>query len=291
MIFIQLDGGLGNQLFQYALGRRLAYDRNVELLFDLSLLQSAQSNRQYKLNNFCVRGRPATLQEVENFYFHQRRGLAHYVDVFIQRIMPYYQRRIVYERSSGFDPHIFSVSSNVALCGYWQSEKYFADIRSLLLEDLQLAEPFDMLNQRLYEQICSTDSVSLHVRRGDYATNPKANLVHGVLPLGYYQRAMKKIEETVKSPHYYVFSDDISWTRSHVWTENITFVEQNGSQKDYFDLALMSACKYHILANSSFSWWAAWLCSYPKKKVLAPHNWYRAEIDISDLIPPGWEAL
>lgn len=291
MILVSLNGGLGNQLFQYALGRRLAHERGVELRFDLSLLAPGLSLRQYRLDGFRVYGSPVSAQELKRFYFLGRNRYFRNLDAIAQGWLPYYRRREVHEQSSLFDANILKVPSSAILHGYWQSEKYFSDIRSLLLQDLRLKVPFDEINQQLHRQICSTDSVNLHIRRGDYVQNPKTNQMHGVLPLDYYQRAMQKLEETVTAPHYYVFSDDIPWARLHLKDENITFVEHNGEQGDYIDLALMSACKYHILANSSFSWWAAWLSEYSRKQVFAPRQWYKKERDTRDLIPPDWTVL
>jgi hypothetical protein len=290
MIICKLNGGLGNQLFQYALGRKIAHARGLELRFDLSVLKSGRPDRQYKLDRFRVHGRPANAKELKDFYFMQQIPYLGHIYTIYQDFLPYYRRRIVVEQSADFDANVFSIPTNAVLCGYWQSEKYFHDIRSLLLDEFRLKEPFNEIDQQIYEEICVRNSVSLHIRRGDYIVNPSTNK-HGALPMGYYKRAMKMLEETVKSPHYYVFSDEISWARQHLQAPGFTFVDRDNPQHDIFDFALMSTCKHHIIANSSFSWWAAWLSNDPAKQVFAPSRWYKVKKASPDLIPPDWNLI
>lgn len=291
MILAVLNGGLGNQLFQYALGRRLALKHGVELRFDLSLLE-ANPTRQYRLDKFQVRGKPASAQELERFYYCERQPYFRFLDREIQNALPYYRRRVVREISTVFDANVLKAPRNTALDGYWQSEKYFREIRPTLLDELRLKNPLDALNQNIYHQILSTNSVSLHIRRGDYVTNPVANQILGVLSIEYYQNAMHILERAASNLHYYVFSDDIPWARAHLTAPNITFLEHNSFQSDYCDLVLMSACKRHIIANSSFSWWAAWLCLEPNKIVIAPKKWFNsANMDSKDIFSPDWVQI
>lgn len=291
MILVSLNGGLGNQFFQYALGRRLALKHGVELRFDLSLLE-ANPARKYQLDKFQVQGQPVSMQELKRFYFFERQHYLRFLDRKIQHALPYYRRRVVREISTVFDNNVLKAPRSAALDGYWQSEKYFQEIRPMLLDELRLKNPLDTLNQCLYHQIISTNSISLHIRHGDYLSNPVAKQFHGVLPLKYYQRAMRILENIGSNPHYFVFSDDIPWARTHLSAANVTFVEHNSCQGDYYDLVLMSACKRHIIANSSFSWWAAWLCASPEKIVIAPEKWFNdATMNSEDILPPEWMRI
>lgn len=293
MIITRLSGGLGNQLFQYALGRKLSKDRGIPLYFDLSAFKAEGSYRKYKLYHFQIHGYPATEQQLNQFYNYGKTYFFRKIFSLFQRRLPYYRRRVVIEQSLAFDSNIFKVPSHVSLLGYWQSENYFYDIRSALLEELQIKESLNVENQRIMNKIRETNSISLHIRRGDYVNNPHTNQVHGVLPLEYYLQAMQILNDTVVSPCYYVFSDDIPWARQNMNTiRNITFVDCNDTEQDYFDFNLISACKHHIVANSSFSWWAAWLNNYSDKTVIAPRRWFMdSSRDSRDLLPPAWIVI
>ena len=138
-----------------------------------------------------------------------------------------------------------------------------------------------------------SQSVSLHIRRGDYASNPVTQSFHGTLQMGYYTRAMRHLAERIEDPHLYVFSDDPEWARGNLQSEYPTeFVIHNDVDRNYEDLRLMSSCKHHIIANSTFSWWAAWLCSNPEKLVFAPRKWFEgSNNDTRDLIPDTWNQI
>jgi hypothetical protein len=136
------------------------------------------------------------------------------------------------------------------------------------------------------------ESVSLHIRRGDFVSNRKTNEIHGVLPLEYYYEAIRLITNQVRNPEFFIFSDDIPWVRENLLVpKKVNFVEHPTSNRDYEDLILMSNCKHHIIANSSFSWWGAWLSQNPVKRVIAPREWYRIVIDTRDLLPEEWIKL
>jgi hypothetical protein len=289
MILISLNGGLGNQLFQYALGRRLSYERNFPLRFDLSALEASWSIRRYKLGCFKIYGQPVSEEERKQFERHENALLGGKVASLWRKYLPYYRQRSVTEKIVTFDENILKVPSNVFLQGYWQTEKYFVSIRSALQKELQLNVPLDSTNQDMLKAIQCENSVSVHIRRGDYVSNPETNKAHGVLPLSHYDKAIKMIKEKVSFPHFYVFSDDAAWCRDNFRDlENVTFVSHNDSEHDYFDFALMKECRFHIIANSSFSWWAAWLSDYGNKIVIAPKQWYQTDQDTRDLLPEDW---
>jgi hypothetical protein len=181
------------------------------------------------------------------------------------------------------------------LIGYWQSERYFLGIRDVLGAELEVQEAPTGANLRLLERIRSCDAVSLHVRRGDYVADPRTNAFHGILDQTYYQDALRVVGDQVGNPTVFVFSDDIEAARAYVGHLGLmTFVDVNGPAEAHQDLRLMRACKHHIIANSSLSWWGAWLADWPHKVVIAPRRWFKdpnAQGRSEELIPRNWQRL
>lgn len=284
MIISKIQGGLGNQLFQYALGRRLALDRSVPLKLDLSWYW-ANRVRSYGLWHFNICAEMAFPDEIA-LTAGKRSDLC-------ERQKPYYHRSWVRQQHRQFDANILNVKSPVYLHGYWQSEKYFQTIEPMLHQELTLKTSPDTYNQALAHTIAQVNAVSLHVRRGDYVSNPQAAKVHGLCSLAYYQRAIATMADRVKAPHFFVFSDDLAWVQENLKTTYpVTYVGQNGVDKDYADLRLMTLCQHHIIANSTFSWWGAWLGVNPNKIVVAPQQWLTVlNHDPSDVIPATWLTL
>lgn len=290
MVLVQLNGGLGNQLFQYALGRKIALDRNTVPRFETSAFRT--QSREYKLHYFQVKGSPASEQEVGRFLRWEQNPRLNKAYTLFNSKRPYYRHLIVDEQSVPFDKNIFKVPKNVFLRGYWQSEKYFSDIADILRQDLMLKTPLSGLNLEMAKKIQSSLSVSLHVRRGDYAHDTATYQTHGLLSLDYYRAAISYLLALFPDASFFLFSDDIPWIRENLKINAPhCYVDHNTCQTDVEDLRLMSLCKHHITANSSFSWWGAWLCQNPEKVVVAPRQWYRIEIDTRDLVPKDWIRL
>jgi hypothetical protein len=288
MIIVKLKGGLGNQLFQYATGRAIAERTGMTLKLDVSSYQS-DALRNYRLRAYPVVDKFATAEEIECL----NPSKAHYARWTASRIRnalkPYYGRSYLKERGFPFDPAILQVRQPVYLNGYWQSEKYFADIADVLVREFTPASPLSPENEALVVRMAASSSVSLHIRRGDYVASPEALRVHGVVPLDYYRQAMSLMAGRVPAPHFFIFSDDMAWVQENLSADHpMTFVGSERSNQDYDDLRLMSCCRHHITANSSFSWWGAWLNRRPDKIVVAPQKWFAAPIDTRDLIPAGW---
>ncbi len=290
MILVQLNGGLGNQLFQYALGRRIAIDRNAALRFETSAFDSQR--REYKLHHFNVKGSPASGKEVKHFLKWEQNPRLTAIYRLYNANKPYYRKLIVDEQSVPFNENILRVPKNVFLRGYWQSEKYFSSISNVLREDLVAKAPLADRNLEMAEKIKSCFAVSLHIRRGDYVTDMPTNQTHGILSLEYYQAAISFILHCFPVATFFIFSDDVAWAKENLQiAAPHFFVDHNTGKTDYEDLRLVSFCKHHIIANSSFSWWGAWLCQNPAKKVVAPKQWYKIEIDTRDLLPEEWIKL
>ncbi|WP_158303673.1 alpha-1,2-fucosyltransferase [Methanosphaerula palustris] len=204
-----------------------------------------------------------------------------------------YRRTYVRERMHTFDKAILTVPDNVYLDGYWQTEKYFKDIEEILRREVTLKDEPDSINLEMAERIQACHSVSLHVRRGDYVSNPTTQQFHGCCSIDYYNRAISLIEEKVDDPSFFIFSDDLPWAKENLDIPGEkTFVAHNGPEKEYCDLWLMSLCQHHIIANSSFSWWGAWLGQDAEKMVIAPRRWALSEsFDTSDIIPDSWITI
>ena len=292
MIVVKLQGGLGNQLFQYATARALARHHRTSVAFDLSFFQALDANtaitpRSYELHNLGIvpRSVPLLSQIAYGLWrppFQKKR---------IQQLAQRLHAGMIYrEKSFRFDPTLrASTTDRTYLVGYFQSERYFEDSRTLLLEELKFPTSPP---PELASLIQSTPSVSLHIRRGDYATNPITRQFHGMCSLDYYAKAVELLTEKLGPIHLFVFSDDLAWAREKLhFAHPVTFVEGHSGAHSYKDMQLMSLCHHHIIAYSSFSWWGAWLNPSPEKIVIAPRQWFAeptAESQSQDLVPPSW---
>ena len=176
--------------------------------------------------------------------------------------------------------------------GYFQSEKYFIDIAEDIRREFAFKTPLVGENRILSESITEQESIGVHIRRGDYLLNPLFR-VHG---LEYYQKAIEQILTVVEKPVFYIFSNDYEWCEKNIRIDYpLHFVNHNSEQQPYFDLYLMSLCKHNIIANSSFSWWAAWLNFNPGKKIIAPSPWVNRSTtfysNIDDIVPDLWSKV
>ncbi|MCK4386486.1 MAG: alpha-1,2-fucosyltransferase [Candidatus Pacebacteria bacterium] len=297
MIIIKLNGGLGNQMFQYALGKNLSYIKNTSFKLDISQYQKKIDIRQYGLNNFNISENFATEEEIKKFQKHRPHfsKLGKIYDFLFSNPNKY-----IKEKTRNFDSKILNSNNNVYLDGFWQSEKYFStqsgsalggkNIKQILRKEFtlknQTSKSFNILNQKISE--FENNSVAIHVRHGDYSRNPKEGERHTALSLEYYKKAIEKIDRKISNSHFFIFSDDIEWCKQHFdELNNIYFVDKN--LPDYETLIAISKCKHQIIANSSFSWWGAWLNSNPNKIVIAPAQWYNnLKINISDRLPKNW---
>jgi hypothetical protein len=286
-------GGLGNQLFQYAAGRRICHVLNSEQKLDTSWFQH-DTSRDYSLQNFNIKAAIADKDEI-SIYKKKRSGI---LDRFIMPMLfrkhsAQFNDSYFKEKFFNFDPEVFSLRDNVYIDGYWQSEKYFVDIEPIIRQEFRIMRQQSKANFKLGQSIRSKESVSVHVRRGDYVSNSLTNSVLGTCDLSYYYRSIEKISSFTKNLHYYIFSDEPAWARAHLKLPyDTTFIKRNSSDKAYEDLRLMSMCKHHIIANSSFSWWGAWLNPNPNKIVIAPLKWFKnPEINTRDLPPKSWIRL
>jgi len=289
MVAVKICGGLGNQLFQYACARRLAHVKGAELVLDLSWFShrpSSNTSREYELDRYPIHARTPTTGEMFWLKLHQGR--------FMRRV-PFIPRHWDHYREQGFafDPLVLNLPDNVYMDGYWQSYKYFEDVASMIRSELIAQDTMSDMDQLVANKImkANREAVSLHVRRGDYVTNPASARTHGLCTLDYYVKGIESLACQLNDPHFFVFSDDMPWVRSNMSLPGeVTYVEHNGPETAFQDLRLMSLCNHHIIANSSFSWWGAWLHG-DDGCVIAPAKWFADCRNTDDLTPKHWTRL
>lgn len=288
MIISKILGGLGNQMFQYAVGRSLSERLGVEFKLDTHSFE-VHEFRGYGLCNFKIKEVFATKEEVKEIT-RKDSDVSLFSKLFKKKNK--YGPFLIQEKPLFvFNKRFLSLTDNVLLNGYWQNEKYFENIRDTLIEDFVLKEPMSDKSIELKKEIASSQSVSLHIRRGDYAHNEKVNRQYGLCSLEYYKRAVDYLEKEVGGDlKFFIFSDEPQWAKENLEINYpLVVVDHNGRDKDFEDMMLMSACKHQIIANSTFSWWGAWLNENKEKIVVTPEKWFLAKkYDTSELIPKNW---
>lgn len=291
MIVVKLTGGLGNQMFQYAAAKALATRHNVGIKADLSFLNKkadGYTQRHYALAVFKTQLEIASEAEVLKF----KRKTNNKITRFLQRSFPFlFTALYAAEHGSAYHTAFKSYPRNTYLDGYWQNEKYFADYRSAIIGAFQ---PEGTLPAQLIEigdKIKTINSVSIHVRRGDYINLKSASDFHGTPGIAYYQKAVELVAQHEKNIELFVFSDDIHWCIENLkFDQPVTFISHNYAA--VWDLYLMSRCGHNIIANSSFSWWAAWLNTNKDKIVIAPEFWFAGKKSReTGIIPKSWITL
>jgi hypothetical protein len=312
MVIVKIMGGLGNQMFQYAAGRRLAIRRNTNLKLDLTNYSSGTEkrgpgleafSRRYALEAFQICATEASESEIASFRDrHYRATTFSRVVRMVRKICPSFlwKKNHYQERTYRFDAAVMNLPDMTYLLGFWQSPKYFSDIAETIKRDFTLKEStsLDKANKVL-DRIRSFggEVVSLHVRRGDMAHAVEVlqnnKIIHsGPIGIEYIKCAIKQFSPTSQ---FLVFSDtefDIEWCRNNIAGSNIHYSLGNNDLEDF---VLMSSCEHHIIANSTFSWWAAWLNQKPDKRVIAPRQWsfpgakFKPVVDT--LIPSDWQII
>ncbi|GAB2528232.1 alpha-1,2-fucosyltransferase [Spirosoma aerophilum] len=290
MIISKITSGLGNQLFQYALARHLAIKNNTPLYLDLSFFDMENPNntvRKFKLDQFSIDYK--TISRTKSIYWSKatklfpNRSLS---PLFVWHKEPYHHYN---------DSVLATKAGCITLQGYWQSEKYFGAVADIIRQDLVFKANTDADFLRYKQAILASEMpVCVHIRRGDYVHHPEFSQTFGFIGLDYYQKGIEIMKNRYPNCAFFVFSDDKKWVNENFsFLENYTFVDNKGPNSDISDLQLMSLCRHNIIANSSYSWWGAWLNSNSEKLVIAPQRWYKnkPEIDTKDMIPASWLKL
>lgn len=285
-VAVKIYGGLGNQLFQYAAAKSLALDNDAKLLLDISWFNCNQE-RFYELTNFNVQcDASISFSKPYNFIFKKY--------VFLRcsnnkKLL----LNIFRENSLSFQSEFLKINSSIYLDGYFQSEKYFLRHQNKIRNNLLFTDA-SFRGESIFEnQILGSESVSIHIRRGDYVTNKEVADFHGSLGMDYYKKSIEFIRSKIKNPVFFVFTDDPDWVIEN-FSHHLPFTLVRNSKTENAgirDLRLMSLCKHNIIANSSFSWWGAWLNVNHQKIVISPKKWFKKSETPPDLIPPSWMQI
>lgn len=283
-VTVGLSGGLGNQMFQYAAGRALSLRLGAPLLLDNAWFLG-RKDRAYGLGNFLIQASirdsdvpgPDVVKSLESRVSRKWGRKRMGVEIFRE---PHFQ----------FSPEFLELKSPVYLEGYWQSERYFDSCREVIASDFALRGELPRACLDIRDEILATDAIGIHIRRGDYVSDPATARVHELCPPEYYVRGLALAVSGLARPHGFVFSDDPDWARANFSAPiPTTFVDVNSPGDACWDLHLMAACRNFVIANSSLSWWAAWLGGSPDKRVVAPQNWFKPPgKNTADLIPESW---
>lgn len=298
MIITKLSGGMGNQMFQYAVGRSLAHARGEDFKIDITIFASQTKDmfpfRHYDLGVFAIQESIASEMELRPFRrLEPRTGKLSFVynSLFTDKV------RYRKERFFHFDPDILNTKGPVYLDGYWQSEKYFESIKDIIKKDFQLKDAkLTRETDRILERIRSVQSVAMNIRRADFVSKQKTAQYHGSMGANYFARATKLLSQIRHEElEIFIFSDDLAWCKENIKTEySTTFVEEEHAGEKFEKYHyLMRNCKHFIIPNSSFAWWAAWLSENADKTVIAPRRWFNnaPENNTNDLFPEDWVTI
>lgn len=292
MIGVRLEGGLGNQLFQYAAARSLAMRHSTEVMIDQSALINKKKSvtaRDYELNAFNCLLSPSRKRE---FYLSKLAKRARWV---FNLFSPW---KAFVEKGEQFNKDFLIAPDNSYLIGFWQSYRYFEEIKEILRHEFTPKNPLSIESLKVKNLIdSSSPAIAVHIRRGDYVNLPSAMNFHGALSLDYYHTGIQKMSALFSGATYFIFSDDIHWCRENLGLdESAIYVDHNGPADAWQDLILMGACDHHIIANSSFSWWGAWLggqnIGTGEQIVIYPKNWFKGRlINEQDRFPFNWQGI
>lgn len=275
MIIIKIKGGLGNQMFQYAIAKAFSLETKRPFQLDISIFES------YKLHNYGLHH----FNIQSNFYLPESKWKRKLKKIF-NKVVFYNEDHHAFN----FNPNLIQTKSDILfLEGYYQSEKYFLKYEKEIRADFEIVSPLKQQTIETVAYMQKVNAVAIHFRRGDYV----GNSLYETNKSTYYTEALEYIEAKVENPVYFLFSDDMPWVKNNFKTNFEThYIDFNDAATNFEDLKLMSSCKHNIITNSSFSWWGAWLNSNPNKIVVAPKVWFNDEkVNTTDIIPENWIKL
>ena len=287
MIICKITWGLWNQMFKYAFAKALSLKHWTKIVLDTT------GFKQYKLHKYCLEfftinpiyADAKMIPRYEDVTF-SNKYIAYVWELYIKQLCIQCNPQHYQEKQYHFDQSLLNISSGY-IDWYFQTEKYFIEYEKNIREDFVFAIPPSDDNQEMMSKIHACNSISIHIRRWDYISNTVTNRVHGNCDLLYYEQAIKYIQEKIKNPVFFLFSDDIDWVKENLKIEYEShYIDFNNADKNYEDMRLMSNCKHNIIANSSFSWRWAWLNQNKDKIVIAPQRWFNDhKRNYSDIIP------
>lgn len=290
MIIVRVTGGLGNQMFQYAMYKSLEKKGKLVKLDSKSFYETKKEHNGYELERiFDIKPNKPTKEDLEKFDENNISTLLK-----IKRKL-FGDKKFVYDtKEYVFNKDVYKLK-NSYLNGYWQSIKYFEGIENDIKKDFRFKNQLDNKNLEILNEIENSNSISIHIRRGDYMSPENYNMYGCIATPTYYKKAIKVIEEKVENPTFFVFSNDMDWVKKNIQINSrVFYIDINSGNGSYKDMQLMSNCKHNIIANSSFSWWGAWLNENKNKIVIAPKKWInREDVDSNkiELFCEGWTLL
>lgn len=281
MIIVRIVGGLGNQLFQYAAAKALAEKHGVMLKLDIAGFPG-DTLRRFDLTKFSIPLAYASAEDIK------KRKAGNALQRVTQRLLPHAFKTFYKEPHFHFDPSFFRLGKEVYLQGFFQSEKYFHSIQNHLRKEFDVSHLVNQSIKALAAELKKEDSISLHIRRGDYLDEAILKY-HGILPATYYRGAIDLLKRKYPAARFYLFSDHPVAASKELALPDVRIISGTITSNHFEDLYLMQHCRHNIIANSSFSWWAAWLNTNPGKTVVAPKNWFNeGPKDTQDLLPETW---
>jgi len=294
MIEINIQGRLGNQMFQYAFARSLQEKKGGEAI-NLCFIHDADSLKNFHTKYHTYNTlHPSILQKNIIIIFHlakkilkidyRNRWKEHLFELKYQRILNFFG---IYWLTQGYYDFPIRNFKNTILVGHFESSKYFEAIKEQLIEEFTPKHPLVKTNFDLYEKIKSSESVCIAIRRGDYVNNEHVKKNSLICTVNYFKKAIKIMQEKISNPVFFVFSDDIEFVKNNMGFESNSFIYENGNNPVWETMKLMYSCKHFIISNSTFHWWAQYLSRNEDKIVIAPSRWrnYKCKLDIYE---PNW---
>jgi len=286
MIIIKIVGGLGNQMFQYAYAKSLK-QKGYEVKMDISPFDTYKLHGGYQLDKYNISLQSSSVEENNKYYSNS-------IFTKVLRKVGIETSKAISEKSLLFDKDFLNTEDNNYVEGYFQSEKYFKNIRNILLKEFTIKQELSNYTKKIQKNIEEAqNSCSIHIRRGDFIHEQNTN-IHGACSLDYYKKAINYIDENITNTKYFIFSDDIKWCKENLETKNAIFVDSKEKRIAHEDMYLMSLCNHNIIANSSFSWWGAWLNKHQDKTVIAPARWFadeKMQEQSQDIVCQNWVRI
>jgi len=279
VIVTRINGGLGNQIFSAHKIANASIKNNIIFKLDITAYETYKLHNGYRLNLFNIDEHIATEEEIKSF-----KGKDNIINKIINKLN---LNKLIYKEKERtlYDKNIFT-KKDIYLDGYWQNEKYFINIKDEMIRDFIPKNNNSIIVENYLKDINTTNSVSIHVRRGDYANHPNI----GILDISYYQKAVIYMTKYIENPIFYIFSNDIEWCK-----ENFMFIDKkiiiDKTNNEIEDMILMKNCNHNIIANSSFSWWGAWLNKNNNKIVIAPKKWMAENPNNYKWVPDNWVEI
>ena len=286
MIIVKLMGGLGNQMFQYAFGRALGIHLKQEIFYDKSWFYQdfvGTTPRELKLEAFNI-SLPYT--KLESPFFKTKIG-KHIKSVLQKTGL---QPKYIKVNEETFALNQINGHNNYYFESYWQNPEYFEDVRDIILAEFNFQEFSNPEDANLQRMICDCESIAIHIRRGDYVNSPKTNQFHGTCSIGYYKEAANRVLSKIPNAKFFLFTDDPDYVKSNLGFLCDCMLVSNNRRSEVDELNLMHSCKHFIIANSSFSWWGAWLSQNSDKIVISPKQWFKNEEanEKCKIVPKDW---